>query len=295
MNFRADRVVEAKNFDIVGVSYIGDPRSNTAMFITKKVEHLLSALNDVYECLVFIETGISVSRELNTKHAFVFTDKPQLAYARFTNQFAEERYAEEKKLKYTLTAGGYYVSSDVTIPDDAYIEPGCVIGPDVQIGKNAKILAGTVIKHSTIGDDFLSNEYAIIGANGFTITEDENRQKLRIPTLGRVIIGNNVEIGAHNNISCGSGGDTVIEDFVKIDALVYLGHDVHLQKNVVITAGGIIGGFDNLGTHSYIGINSTLRNRISIGENAIVGMGSTVTKSIDADVTVVGNPAKLLI
>lgn len=295
MKFNVSRILEGKSFEIIGMSYIGAPRSNTAMFITKKVKHLLSALEPVNECLVFAEQGVEVPQTLTNKHAFFFSDKPQLAYARFANQFAEERFEEEKKLKFNLMPGGYYVSADVNIPEDAYIEPGCVIGPDVQLGKYARILAGTVIKHTTIGDNFLANEFALIGANGFTMAEDEAGNKFRIPTLGRVIIGDNVEVGAHDNISCGSGGNTVIESYVKIDALVHLGHDVLLKKNVEITAGGIIGGFDNLDEHSYVGINAALRNRINVGENVIIGMGSTVTKSVDANVTIVGNPAKLFV
>lgn len=294
MRYAVGRIVAGKSYDILGMSYIGAPRSNTAMFITKKVEHLLSALDSVNECLIFAETGIVVSERLVKKHAFHFSEKPQLSYARFANEFADARFEEEKKLKFSLMSGGYYVSEDIDLPEDAYIEPGCVIGPDVQLGRNARILAGTVIKHTTTGDNFLSNEHAVIGANGFTMAEDEGGNKFRIPTLGRVVIGNNVEVGAHNNISCGSGGDTVIEDFVKLDALVHLGHDVRLQENVEITAGGIIGGFDNLGAHSYVGINAVLRNRINVGENAIIGMGSTVIKSVDANVTVAGNPARLL-
>ncbi|MCI8288020.1 MAG: hypothetical protein HFH89_10260 [Lachnospiraceae bacterium] len=293
MKINVGRIVEGKFFDIVGISYIGAPRSNTAMFISKKVEHLLVTLENVDKCLIFAEHKTKIPSFLAEKHAFHFSERPQLAYARFAVQFAEERFAEEKALRYTLTAGGYYVSEDVNIPDDAYIEPGCVIGPDVQIGENAKILAGTIVRHSTIGNNFLANEYAVIGANGFTMTEDEAGNKLRIPTLGRVIIGNDVEVGTHDNISCGSGGDTVIEDYVKIDALVHLGHDVFLQKNVEITAGGIIGGFDNLGEYSYVGINAVLRNRINVGEKAIIGMGSTVTKSVDAGIIVAGNPAKV--
>ena len=294
MEINVNRIIPEKNFIIKGMSYIGAPRSNTAMFITKKVEHLLDALNAVTECLVFAENGIFVSAELMQKHAFFFADKPQLNYARFASQFAEERFQMEKQTNFQLMPGGYYVSYDVVIPVDAYIEPGCVIGPDVVIGKNARILAGSIIRRSTIGNNFLCNEHAVIGANGFTMAEDEEGNKFRIPTLGRVVIGDNVEIGVHDNISCGSGGDTIIEDNTKIDALVHLGHDVHLHKNVEITAGGIIGGFDDLGNNSYVGINAVLRNRIIVGDNAIIGMGSTVTKSVDRDITVAGNPARIL-
>ena len=162
------------------------------------------------------------------------------------------------------------------------------------IGDNARILTGSVIRYATIGNNFVSNEYAVIGAFGFTMTEDDNGNKLRIPTLGGVTIGDNVEVGAHDNISCGSAGNTIIDDNVKIDALVHIGHDVHLRKNAEVTAGGIVGGFDDIGDHAYIGLNAVLRNRITIGDNTIVGMGSNVIKSFGPNVTIVGNPAAVL-
>lgn len=292
MEINVSIVVPEKDFPIRGASYIGAPRSNTAMFITKKVAHLLTSLESVAECLVFAEEGIDVPESLRKQHAFSFSRKPQLAYARFANQFAEARFSEEKKLKYRLMPEGYYLCEDSSVGEGAYIEPGCVIGPDVQIGKNARIYAGSVIRRSTIGNDFVANEHAVVGANGFTMAEDEDGNKMRIPTLGRVVIGDNVEVGVHDNVSCGSGCDTIIDDYVKLDALVHVAHDDHLHKNVEITAGGIIGGFDELGEHAYVGINAVLRNRIQVGDNALIGMGSTVTKSVEASTTVAGNPAR---
>lgn len=292
MRLSVSRIVPGKNFDVIGMSYIGAPRSNTAMFITKKVEHLLDALNEVSDCLVFAEEGIVVTESLANLHAFSFSRKPQLEYANFANQFAEERFKEEKTLVFRIQPSGCYVSTDVEIPKDAYIEPGCVIGPDVQLGKNARILAGSIIRRSTIGDNFIANENASVGTNGFTMAEDEEGNKIRIPTLGRVIIGNNVEIGSHNNISCGSGGDTILEDNVKLDSLIHIGHDVHLHKNVEVTAGVTFSGFVDAGEGAYIGVGSVLRNRINLGEHSFIGMGSNVTKSVEAGIVVAGNPAK---
>jgi len=293
MKLNVNRIIPGKSFEIKGMSYIGAPKSNTAMFITNKVSHLLCALESVQECLVFAENGIEIPDSLEERHGFVFSSLPQREYAQFANVFAEERFLEEKKLKYNLTEGGYYLCEDSIVGNNSYIEPGCLIGPDVIIGENARILSGSIIRRATIGDNFVANENSVIGANGFTMAEDEFGNKIRIPTLGRVIIGNNVEIGSHDNISCGSGGDTVLEDYVKLDTLVHIGHDAYLQKNVEITACSIIGGFDVLEEHAYIGLNATLRNRITIGSNGFVGMGATVTKSVDADTIVAGNPARL--
>lgn len=294
MQIDVNEIVPGKSFEIKGMSYIGKPMSNTAMFLSKKAEHLIGALTEVDECLVFIEETIDIPDRLVGMHVFKKSPRPQLEYAKFANLFASERLKKEKNIPVSLTSQGYYCSADAVIGENAYIEPGCYIGPDVVVGKNAYIMVGTVIRHATIGDNFISNEYAIIGANGFTMTEDENGSKYRIPTLGRVMIGNYVEVGAHDNISCGSGGDTVIDDFVKLDALVHLGHDAYLHKNVEVAAGGVIGGFDEIGEHSYVGINAVLRNRIQVGNNSIVGMGATVTKSVAENIVVAGNPAKLL-
>ena len=295
MRVNANRVVEGKDFNIFGASYIGKPKSNTALYISKKIEKLLSALTDVKECLVFAEEGMDVPEPLLLKHAFHFSVNPQLSYSVFAAMFERERNEEESKLRYNLTPEGYYISETAVVGKGAYIEPNCVIGHGVTIGENATILSGTVIRHATIGDNFIANEQSVIGSSGFTMAEDEDGNKIRIPTLGHVIIGDNVEVGAHDNISCGSGGDTVLEDFVKLDALVHIGHDTHLHKNVEITAGVTISGFCELGEHAYVGVNAVLRNRIKVGENAFIGMGSNVTKSVEANTTVAGNPAKIFL
>lgn len=287
------KLIPELSFEVTGASYIGEPVMHTAMFITNKVSRLLSHLENVEQCLVFAETGMEVPKALLSNHCFVFSDNPQLSYAEFAQVFKDIRHEEDKAIGY-LEKEGSFISKSAVMPNDIYIEPGCLIGHHVSIGSGAQIMAGSIIKNAVIGDSFLCNEHAVIGANGFTMASDINGNKIRIPTLGKVRIGNNVEVGAHDNISCGSGGDTIIEDYVKIDALVHIGHDVHLCKNVEITAGGIVGGFVRMGEDSYVGINSVLRNRIEVGDNALIGMGATVTKSVSPSDVVAGNPAKSL-
>lgn len=280
------------SFPIVGVSYIGAPRSNTAMFVSKKVGQLIIALKDVNECLIFAETGLEVPEDILENHCFVFSDNPQGEYAKLTRTFFLEEENANISVGYDVSTEGTYISKTARIGKNAVVYPGVVIGPGVIIGNNARIYAGAVIKNAKIGNNVIINEKAIIGANGFTMANDENGDKIRIYSLGKVIIGNDVEIGAHNNISRGSGGNTVIEDLVKIDALVYVGHDVHLHKNVVISAGVVIPGFVDVLEGAYIGVNAVIRNRITLGANCFVGMGATVTKSVEDGITVVGNPAK---
>lgn len=279
-------------FPIVGASYIGNPRDNTVMFVMKRIESQISKLASANQCLVFHEDSIIVPDELQEKHYFISSSNPQMEYARFVIQLNEENEKNNRKLKYTLTDGGFYLGEDVSIGENAYIEPGCIIGHHVQIGKNAVILANTVVKNATIGDYFYANENSAIGVNGFTMTKDEEGNLFRIPTIGRVIIGNHVEIGALNNVSCGSAGDTILRDYVKLDSLVHISHDMIIEENVEVISGTIFGGFDHIESEVFVGLNSSVKNRIRIGKNSIVGMGSVVYKDVPDEIVVLGNPAR---
>ena len=291
MEINATRYSDKFSFVIDGASYIGDPRPNTAMFVSKKIGRLIMALDRVDKCLVFAESGLDVSNDLLQKHCFVFSDHPQRDYARLTKELYELEEKKYANIEYHIE-GGAIISKSATIGKGSIIEPGVVIGPGVVVGERAHIYAGVVIKNSIIGNDVIINEGSIVGGNGFTMAEDEHGDKIRIYSLGKVVIGNDVEIGANNNISRGSGGNTIIDDSVKMDALVHIGHDVHLHKNVEITAGVVVGGFVDVQEGAYIGINSVIRNRIELGAHCFIGMGATVTKSVDDGVTVIGNPAK---
>lgn len=279
---------------INGASYAGNPVSHTAMYITKKVEHLVENLRSVSGCLVFIEQNVIVPEDISQKHQFVRTDNPQGDYAAYVNGIYKERLQAEKAKAYTRVNGMYTIGENVKIGPNAYIEPGVFIGHDVIIGDNAVIKANAIIKQAVIGDNFIACEGCTIGMFGFTMAKDTCGNNVRIPTLGKVQIGNNVEVGTNTNISCGSSGDTIIEDNVKIDTLVHVAHDVHIHKNTEIPAGVILGGYSDIGENVFIGINSAVRNRKTVGDNAYIGMGTVVTKNVEAGTTVVGNPVRKL-
>ena len=281
-----------KNTNVEGASYVGRPLSNTVMYATKKVERLLNNLTSVSGCVVFIEDTVDVPEAVNLNNTFIKSPMPQKDYANYVQGIFKKRVEDEKKLKIELSQDGYYISETARVGKDAVIEPGAFIGHGVVIGDNALIKAGAIIKNTTAGDNLVVCENATIGTTGFTMANDDKGNKMRIPTLGRVVIGNDVEIGALSNVSCGSAGNTVLKDYVKLDSLVHIGHDVNVGINVEFPAGAIIGGFVEIGDNAYVSINTTVRNRIKIGEGAFVGMGAVVTKSVEEGTIVVGNPAK---
>ena len=277
---------------IVGVSYAGDPRDNTLVYISKKVEHLLDSFEERRGCLIIVEEGVYVSESIQNSNTAILCENPQLKYAELAATLWDKYQNSNRLRQYKITDKGYYVGENVTIGEESYIEPGVVIGHDVKIGHHATLLSGCIIKRAVLGDYVLVNECAVIGSNGFTFTDDLKGNKIRIPTLGGVIIGNHVEIGAHDNISCGTAGNTIIEDYVKLDSLVHVGHDDLIRKNSEITSGTILGGYDEIGEHVFMGLNSSAKNRIKIDDGCKIDMGAVIVRSVGKNKIMFGNPGR---
>lgn len=294
MEYNVSELDPKYDFIVNGASYIGAPKPNTVMFLSKKVEHLLSSLSGISKCLVFVENTIKVPEELTKDNCFVFTAYPQKAYADFVQAMAANRAEGSLQGPYKITEHGYFIGENVQIGPDCKIEPLCLIGPNVTIGAHVSIGSGTRIRDTVLGDRVIVGNNAVLGTRSFTMAEDAKRYLTRIPTLGRIVIGNDVEIGALDQISAGCAGDTVIGDNVKMDTMVYIGHDCVVGKSTILSAGVIVAGYVTIGEHVRVGVNAGIRNRITVGAYSYVGMGSVATKSIAPQMAVAGNPAKYL-
>jgi len=161
---------------------------------------------------------------------------------------------------------------NVIIGDNTIIGPNASILPDVEIGKDCIIQAG-----------------AVIGSVGF---EYKRTTKGIVPVVhdGKVIIRDKVEIGANTTIDKGfSFRDTIIDDEVKIDNLVYVAHAVQIGKGTFVIASAVITGSVTIGKAVWIGPNSTIAPGLVIDDNAFVSLGSVVTKNVDAGIHVTGN------
>ncbi len=295
MRLNVNSFIRGYDFEITGVSYIGDPVSNTVMYIGKKLSAMIDMLETAENCLVFIEDGMIVSDYLKKRHAVIPVDNPQYEFAKCAKKLEQIQRKEDSRYRLILKEGGYYVSENARIGEHAYIEPGCIIGTRTIIGNDAVLLAGSIIKNSIIGDHFVSKEYAVTGSDSYTMAKDQDGNRVRIPSMGKVVIGNHVEAGSFNNIARGSVGNTVIEDYVKLDSFVHIGHDAHIKRNAELAAGTVIGGFVEIGESVFLGINSSIRNRICVGSGSIVGMGAAVMKSsLARNMVLAGNPAKVI-
>jgi UDP-3-O-[3-hydroxymyristoyl] glucosamine N-acyltransferase len=167
---------------------------------------------------------------------------------------------------------------------NSVIGPGCVLGADVRVGANVSV------SHALIGARVRVFPGARIGQDGFGFAIDP-KGFIRIPQVGRVIIEDDVEIGANTTIDRGSGSDTVIGAGTMIDNLVQIGHNVQIGRGCVLIAQVGISGSTRLGDQVMIGGQGGLIGHLTIGSGARIGAQAGVMRDVPAGETVMGSPA----
>lgn len=276
---------------IAGVSYIGRPKDRTMMYLAKKIEKQIVHLSNASGCLVFVQDNIELPLEMTEKHTFILCKNPALLYAEAAMQLKEreDNFYRKKNIR---NENGYWIGENVAIGKDTFIEPGVFIDHDVQIGSRVIIKTGACIRRNTrIGNECTLSENCIIGEAAFNLAKTPNGGKIEIPCFGNVVLGNRVYVGPGAVISRGSADETIIEDEVKIAALVHVGHDVRLQRGCEVRAGASISGYCDVGRGSIIAVNAALKNRVAIKENCLIGIGSVVLRNVKQEGTYFGSPA----
>ncbi len=173
----------------------------------------------------------------------------------------------------------------------AVIGANAVIGPEVRIGRDCAIGAGTVISNALIGDRVIVHAGCQIGQDGFGFMMN-GKGNLKIPQIGRVIIQDDVEIGAGTTIDRGSIRDTVIGEGTKIDNLVQIGHNVSIGRHCVLVAQTGISGSSTLEDFVVLGARVGLNTSVTIGEGAHIAGTSIVHGDVPAGARWGGTPAK---
>ena len=171
-----------------------------------------------------------------------------------------------------------------------HIGPGAVIGAGVVLGDDVRIGAHVTISHAIVGSRVRVYPGARIGQDGFGFSADADGF-VKVPQLGRVVIGDDVEIGANATIDRGAGPDTVIGAGSMIDNLVQIGHNVQLGRNCILVAQSGISGSTRLGDFVMIGGQAGLVGHLEIGAGARIGAKAGVPNDVAAGETVLGSPA----
>jgi UDP-3-O-[3-hydroxymyristoyl] glucosamine N-acyltransferase len=172
------------------------------------------------------------------------------------------------------------IERGAVIAEDVAIGPGSVIEADVKIGRNSIIKANvTLCREVQIGERVVIHPGVVIGADGFGIANDQGRW-IKVPQVGRVIIGDDVEIGANTTIDRGAIDDTVIGQGVKLDNQIQIGHNVTIGDHTVIAGCVGIAGSTHIGSYCAIGGGTGIAGHIEIADGVQLTGMSMVTKSI---------------
>ncbi len=177
-------------------------------------------------------------------------------------------------------AANCVIGRHVKLGENVVIGPGCVIGDQVTIGDNTRLQANVVVYHGCIiGKNCTLFAGSVIGADGFGYAEDDGRW-IKIPQVGRVVIGNDVDVGANTTIDRGALDDTVIEEGVKLDNLIQIGHNCCIGAHTVIAGCVGIAGSARVGKHCKIGGAAMILGHLEIADGVTISPGSMITRSL---------------
>ena len=171
------------------------------------------------------------------------------------------------------------------------IGPAAVIGPEVRIGRNCAIGASATIVHALIGDGVIIHAGVRIGQDGFGFLPGATGHG-KVPQVGRVIIQNDVEIGANSCVDRGAIRDTVIGEGTKIDNLVQIGHNCEIGRHCVMAAFTGISGSVTVGDYVKMGGRVGITDNLTIGEGAVLTAATGVISNVPPGMTVGGFPAR---
>ncbi len=294
--------VQARLADIVEV--LGASLQGSGDLVLSRISPLASAEKDAisflshpryaHELLTTRAGAVIVSPEAAAQLkdrpdlALVVTPEPYLGYARLTQWWAQE--ARDQQMEADQRAG---LSSNSLIHPTSVIHPQAKLGEGVRVGplcvieRFAVVGAGTWLKsHVTVGERCVIGENCIlhagvvVGADGFGFAKDSESHWVKIEQLGAVRIGSDVEIGANTCIDRGALVDTVIEDGVKLDNLIQIGHNVHIGAHSALAGCVGVAGSATIGKHCTVGGGAVILGHLSLADSVHISASSVVTRSI---------------
>ncbi|MBU0799562.1 MAG: UDP-3-O-(3-hydroxymyristoyl)glucosamine N-acyltransferase [Alphaproteobacteria bacterium] len=217
--------------------------------------------------------------------ALLVTETPYKAYALAAQAF----YPGQVRGTGTISEHAS-VHATAEIGTGVTIEDFAVIGPGVKIGAGSRIGAGATITHALLGENVRVYPGCRIGQDGFGFAIDPAGH-VKVPQLGRVVIGNNVEIGANTCIDRGAGPDTIIGDGAWIDNLVQIGHNVRIGKGCVIVSQVGISGSTVIEDYAVLAGQVGIAGHLRIGKGARIAAQSGIMRDVPPGAEVMGSPA----
>lgn len=294
------QTLHGKDCVIHSLATLANAKSGQVAFLANK--KYISQLSDTQASAVIISPDMLTQCPVDA----LVMDNPYMGYALLANLLDTTPKAAEGIHTSAVIANDVYLGENVSIGANAIIESGvhladnvsigagCFIGKNTTIGKGTRLWANISIYHNVIiGEHCLIQANTVIGSDGFGYAPVNEQYKWhKIPQLGRVIIGNRVEIGASTTIDRGALEDTVIKDGVILDNQIQIAHNVIVGENTAMAACSVIAGSTEIGKNCTIAGLVGINGHINITDNCVFTGMAMVTKSItNAGVYSSGMPA----
>ncbi len=288
------------NLKITGVSEIqsGVPGTITFIHMRKYRQYL-----DTTEASAILAGKDESLANMNG----IIAENPTVALSKILDYFSPESGDSLGVHETAVVHSSTSLGEDVTVGPFAVIEEGvklgdsAIIGPQCTIGKESTVGPGSELKslvaiysRCNIGHDVLIHSGTVIGCDGYGFAT-EGETHLKIPQIGGVEIGDNVEIGANCAIDRGTIGNTVIGRGSKLDNFVHIAHNVKLGKGCLLTAQTAVAGSSVIGDYVVFGGKASVAGHVEVGDNAKLAAKSGVTKSIPGGETYAGMPARKIL
>jgi UDP-3-O-[3-hydroxymyristoyl] glucosamine N-acyltransferase len=189
------------------------------------------------------------------------------------------------------------VESGARIGAGTVLYPGCFVGPDCVIGENCVLFPRvTLYEWTHLGNRVRIHAGGVIGSDGFGYApKREGKQVVghqKIYHLGKVVIGDDVEIGANSCVDRGTFGETRLENNVKLDNQVHIGHNAFLDEGAVVCGGTCLAGRASVGKYAYVGGLTGIANDVHVGDGASIGAMTLLSKDVPPGSTALGNPQR---
>lgn len=279
---------------VTQVATLENARPDTITFLAN--ERYLPQLKATRAGAVIVGTALREATELPR----LVCANPYAYFARVSGLLNPSRQPDSGTHATAVIDGSAMIAADAEIGPlavvgrNARIGAGCIIGAGCVIGDNAVLGAGvrlhanvTIYEECVIGDRVILHSGAVIGADGFGIAMADERW-IKIPQIGRVVIGNDVEIGANTTVDRGAINDTVIEEGVKLDNQIQVAHNVRIGAHTAIAACAGIAGSAKIGRYCHIGGASGIAGHLTIADHVEISAHTIITKSIDKPGTYTG-------
>lgn len=308
MKFTAQQIAEILEGDVVGnaevevsklskieegqegtLTFLANPKYTPYIYSTKAsiaiVNKTFNPEYDIETTLIKVDDAYAAFSKVLEYYNLVKLNKSGIEQPSFL--------AESSKYGENIYIGAFsYLGENVILGDNVKIFPNVYIGDNVTIGNNTIVFAGCKIYSETlIGNHCVINSGAIIGADGFGFSPNENGEYTKVPQTGNVILEDFVDIGAATTIDRATLGSTIIRRGVKLDNQIQIAHNVEIGKNTVIAAQTGIAGSTKIGENCQIGGQVGIVGHISIGNNVKIQAQSGISRNVKDDEVLQGSPA----